>query len=360
MSKLLKDRFPEIFSELDVPRNIKEFPNVDLNKITYGSGIKLYFKCPNCHSYLTSVHSRTNMKSSCPICANREVLFGFNDLYTWCKKNNREDILESWDYEKNKITPKEITYGSCKKYWFKCKYGHSWETSLDNIIRPNQSCPICSNKVKVKGMNDFEAYCHQHNLEYLLDEWDYDENKCSPSDIFVENKKYYNWVCSRGHKYKARLTHRTLDKSGCPICKRHKSIPELTLFELCKKYVDTDTLSGYKINNWEIDVYIPKLFLCLEYDGIRYHNSDISKDRELRKNTAILSNNTYKIIRIKESEEYKDSEIIDCIKIYYVKYKYTKEYFKKLSEIFKDIFEITIDYEEIREIYNNLKLKFHK
>ena len=30
----------------------------------------------------------------------------------WCKNNNREDLLNEWDYELNKILPSEITTGS--------------------------------------------------------------------------------------------------------------------------------------------------------------------------------------------------------------------------------------------------------
>jgi hypothetical protein len=38
-------------------------------------------------------------------------------LYEWCIENNRKDILQSWDSDKNKdITPSKISYGSNKKY----------------------------------------------------------------------------------------------------------------------------------------------------------------------------------------------------------------------------------------------------
>ena len=39
-------------------------------------------------------------------------------FYEWCIENNHEDWLELWDYELNECSPKEVGYGSNKKYWF--------------------------------------------------------------------------------------------------------------------------------------------------------------------------------------------------------------------------------------------------
>lgn len=43
-----------------------------------------------------------------------KLVIGGNDLKTWCKKNNRENLLREWDYEKNEILPTEVTFGSGK------------------------------------------------------------------------------------------------------------------------------------------------------------------------------------------------------------------------------------------------------
>ena len=48
-------------------------------------------------------------------------------LYEWCIENNRKDILQSWDSDRNKgITPSNVSYGSNKKYYWLCEIGHSW------------------------------------------------------------------------------------------------------------------------------------------------------------------------------------------------------------------------------------------
>lgn len=30
----------------------------------------------------------------------------------WCIENKKENFLELWDYDKNNITPNEVSYGS--------------------------------------------------------------------------------------------------------------------------------------------------------------------------------------------------------------------------------------------------------
>lgn len=38
------------------------------------------------------------------------VIIGKNDLETWCKQNNREDILQEWDFATNApFTPQSIS-----------------------------------------------------------------------------------------------------------------------------------------------------------------------------------------------------------------------------------------------------------
>ena len=55
-------------------------------------------------------------------------------FYDWCKDNNKEHILDRWDYEKNKCSPKEISYGSSsKKYYFKCDKHPEHESELKSV-----------------------------------------------------------------------------------------------------------------------------------------------------------------------------------------------------------------------------------
>lgn len=53
-------------------------------------------------------------------------------FYEWCVENNRFDLNERFDVDKNGCTTKDVGYQSNKKYWFKCPRGiHEEEKIID-------------------------------------------------------------------------------------------------------------------------------------------------------------------------------------------------------------------------------------
>ena len=74
----------------------------------------------------------------------------------WCVENNRNDILELWDYELNNKLPSEIPYQTKNKYYFKCVNGiHDSDLRrIDTIVNhPNRRiiCKVCSYNVDYTG-----------------------------------------------------------------------------------------------------------------------------------------------------------------------------------------------------------------
>ena len=52
-------------------------------------------------------------------------------LREYCLSMNMPQILEEWDDEKNApLTPDDVSRGSKKKVWWRCKKGHEWEATL--------------------------------------------------------------------------------------------------------------------------------------------------------------------------------------------------------------------------------------
>ena len=69
---------------------------------------------------------------------------GVNDLETYCKQNNRLDLLNEWDYEGNgDLLPSMIAYGSSKKTNWKCPQGHIWQQSPNARVSTARYAP-CS------------------------------------------------------------------------------------------------------------------------------------------------------------------------------------------------------------------------
>lgn len=90
-----------------------------------------------------------------------KLISGVNDLETWCKQNNKEHLIDEWDYEKNEdLNPCNVAKTSHQKVWWKCSKGHEWFGRACDRLKSN-GCPVC------------------------------DKEKRSPSVICIETKTIY-------------------------------------------------------------------------------------------------------------------------------------------------------------------------
>lgn len=83
----------------------------------------VWWKCRECgYEWQSVVYARVK-GTVCPVCADRAVMAGYNDLAT-----TDAHLLPEWDYEKNKdISPNKISRHSMQSVWWKCSLGHSWK-----------------------------------------------------------------------------------------------------------------------------------------------------------------------------------------------------------------------------------------
>ena len=52
-------------------------------------------------------------------------------LKEYCLKPGREDLLAQWNDSKNgDLTPADVSFGSHKKIWWLCEYGHEWQAEV--------------------------------------------------------------------------------------------------------------------------------------------------------------------------------------------------------------------------------------
>ena len=116
--------------------------------VTPTSNRKAWWRCEKNHSYQAVIASRTN-GSSCPVCANRKVLAGFNDLATLEPK-----IAAEWHPTLNgALTPQMVSTGSRKKVWWECAYGHVWKAAIyPRTGRKKCGCPVCAGKSKAAAI----------------------------------------------------------------------------------------------------------------------------------------------------------------------------------------------------------------
>lgn len=223
-------------------------------------------------------------------------------LYYWCIVNNKMCLLDEWD-DKNKLSPKEVSYGSKKKYWWKChKCSHLWQTTIYHRTIRNQGCQMCNGVNVVKpGINDLLTKCPD-----VAKEWHPTMNgDLTPSNITYKSGKKVWWLCPKGHEYQATPHDRVGDDTGCHICsaRRNTSFPEQALFFYIRKMYP-DAISRYKDifeHGMELDIYIPSIKIGIEYDGYNWHKSKEQHERE-RKKYQICQDKEIMLYRIKDIE----------------------------------------------------------
>jgi hypothetical protein len=187
----LETLFPEIAKQAD---------GWNPSEILSGAKKRLHWKCSKGHTWAADVGSRTANGTGCPICANQQILAGFNDLATTFPEIAKQ--ADGWD-------PTEITAASKKKMKWQCSIGHKFETSVAQRTTRSGSCPICTNEQLLPGLNDL-ATTHPL-IAKEADGWD-------PTQVFAGTHLKLSWKCQEGHQWIAIGSNRTFLNSGCPIC----------------------------------------------------------------------------------------------------------------------------------------------
>ena len=201
----LESQFPALAREFDLKLNAPLTPST----VMFGSGKSVYWKCPQGHSYLLSINARTATNQNCPICANKRILAGYNDL-----ESQRPEVASEWDYEANAgLTPSEVYFRSTRKVFWQCREGHSFKSAIRSRTERGTGCSVCANRVVLKGFNDL-ATTHPE----LAAEWDHDANgTLSPSDVVSGSEIKVFWRCEKGHSYVS-IPYNRLKGTGCTVC----------------------------------------------------------------------------------------------------------------------------------------------
>lgn len=260
----------------------------------------------------------------------KKLIVGENDFASWCRTHGRTDLLDEWDYEENTCTPESKSYGSHYKAAWKCiRCGNKWNAVLKSRTILGAGCPKCGAlKVGVAQSrpdnNDVETFCKTHQLEWLLTEWDYENNEFTPDEICRSSSKYkVAWKCKKcGHQWKSTPNQRIriveddqIRISECPMCLKEKqtSFPEQAVFYYVQMCFP-DAINGDKQTvGMELDIYIPSLHTAIEYDGYAWHQN---AQKDIRKVQRCI-NNGIRIIRVREDgcPEIEESDFCKILRV---------------------------------------------
>ena len=186
------------------------------------------------------------------------------------------------------------------------KHGDFKQIIADHL--KGSGCPKCHfenlSKIKTKTTEQFikeSVKCHGIIYDY------------SKSNYISAHKKV-EIICPKHGEF-LQTPHQHIRGEGCPQCKESKG--EKKIRELLKnnkiEYTPQKRFKDCKNkNSLPFDFYLPKLNVCIEYDGIQHFkaidNWGGQKELELRRKhdnikTTYCKNNDIKLIRIKYNEK---------------------------------------------------------
>lgn len=186
------------------------------SQVTFCSNQKVWWRCKEDHQWQAKIKSRV-YGVGCPICAGRTIQPGFNDLAT-----THPELVSQWNREKNiGLTPEQVSRGSTRKVWWRCKKGHEWQAAINSRAITGADCPYCAGKIVIPGQNDLAS--QYPSLAY---EWNDDRNgELKPESVMAQSNRRVWWRCSKGHEYRAAVAARTGAGQGCPYCAGQRVLP---------------------------------------------------------------------------------------------------------------------------------------
>lgn len=170
---------------------------------------KVWWKGTCGHEWQARIQNRAGNQTGCPYCAGKIIIKGFNDFAT-----KHPELVPEWSERNGSFKPDQVTEFSDRRAWWKCAYGHEWQTAVSNRSHGN-GCPICRNQPVIPGVNDLATV-----LPQIAAEWSERNGELKPSQITPAYRKQVWWRCPACHEeYLARPATRARKADRkCPYC----------------------------------------------------------------------------------------------------------------------------------------------
>ena len=151
--------------ELSKEWSTRNYP-LSPEQVNEKSRLNVWWKCHTCgYEWKAVIHSRVH-GSMCPVCAERSVLPGYNDLQT-----TDPELMSEWDFEKNQISPTQVSRYSMYSYWWKCRFGHSCKAKVSERTLEHMICPVCEKEYQaVFPQLIISYYAKQIGLRVVLND----------------------------------------------------------------------------------------------------------------------------------------------------------------------------------------------
>ncbi len=130
-----------MYPEVAIRWNYSKNHGLTPSDVTYASTKNVWWTCEQGHEYEQKIKKKTLRGSGCPICSGHRTVVGVNDFGTVYP-----EIAKEWHPTKNgDKTPAMFSPKNGYKAWWKCKYGHEWQTSIHDRSS-GTGCPLCKTR----------------------------------------------------------------------------------------------------------------------------------------------------------------------------------------------------------------------
>lgn len=134
----------------------------------------------------------------------------------WCLENNKEYLIDLWDYNLNTLLPSEVTYRSGEKFYFKCARGIH-KSELNKICQLTNSQEMCCRQCNSFAQWGVDNIC----VDFLNKYWDYDKNTIDPWTIDKGSSKKKVWIICQEKDYHDSYKincNDFINNCRCPYC----------------------------------------------------------------------------------------------------------------------------------------------
>jgi len=179
---------------------------VKIEHLQLGSNISIKIQCDGCEKKYNigfnkyNDHVLENDKYYCKKCATKlfatikiqkTYLENSISFENWCINNNRQDILDRWDYELNDCKPNDVNYCTKKKYYFKCLTYYNHKSELKKL----SDLSILNRSFSCKQCNSFAQYLLDiYGENGIVDYWSDKNNKLNPWEVSRGSNSKKVWI----------------------------------------------------------------------------------------------------------------------------------------------------------------------
>lgn len=192
----LVEKCPNLAEEWNVTKNGKLTPD----KVSCGSGLKVWWICKCGHEWEATIYNRSN-GTGCPYCAGQKVSIDN------CLATVNPQLSAEWHPEKNEgLSPFDVTSASGLKVWWLCNKGHEWKATIAGRVA-GSGCAECAKNKKL-------------SIEIMKELAQKRNGKCL-SSVYKNSCTKLTWQCSKDHIWEA-TPNSIRSGSWCPICGKEK------------------------------------------------------------------------------------------------------------------------------------------